>query len=186
MKKALSLFMVCLLVMSFAVMAVVPASAASPKEAIVDALKEYVPAEYLDKHLPTVENILQQLEITEEQAAGVVGCIVAADEAVDDHHHSLHLFTAEEREAVLEQLDKACKILSVRYELKMSDDPKHAGDQVAVFYKADGTKLADVDFDPVKKTSTPNDVNVEFIVLAVLLMAAAITTAVYAKKVVAR
>ncbi len=183
MKKILSLAMVCLLMMSLMVMAVLPASAASAQDDIVAALKERVPAEYLNQYLPAVENILQQLEITDEQADQIIACIAATDDAMADYHYSLHLFTAEERAAALKQLDAVCDILNVRYELKLSQDSDHNNDQVAVFYKADGTKLADVDFD-VKKTNTPSQMSVEYIVLAVVFAIGAIVTAVYGKKAV--
>lgn len=184
MKKVLSLLMVCLLVTAFTAMAIVPASAASAKEDIVASLKEHISADLLNKHLPAVENILQQLEITDEQAAQVIECIEAADAAVGDLHYSLHGFTTEERVAIVEQLNKVCKILKMHYEIEVSEDPKHIGDDVAVFYKEDGTKLADVDFDVVRKTNTPIEMDVMYVVLAIVLMAGAVVAAFYAKKAV--
>ena len=155
------------------------------QETIISSLKEHVPAEILNKHLPAIENVLQQLEITKWQTEQVVECIVAADAAVEDYHDSLSELTVKEREAVMVQVNKAAKILKARFEVKPSDNPKHVGDVIAYVYKEDGTKLADVDFD-VKKTNTTSDVNVEYVVLAVLLMAGAIATAAYAKKATAR
>ena len=191
MKKILSLAMICLLIVAFTAMAVVPAAAtnetadtvsAESRELIISVLKEHVPSEILNKHLPTVENVLNQLTITKEQADDVVECIKAADSAVEDHHDSLSEFTEDERVAVMHQVDKACEILKTNYELKLSESPKHEGDQVAIFYKEDGAKLAEVDFDAVKKTNTPSDVNVELVVLAVVFLAGAIVTATLAKK----
>lgn len=185
MKKILSLAMVCLLVVAFTTMAIIPASAASAQDTIIAALKENIPAKYLEEHLPVAENILKQLEITDEQAAEIVACIKAANDAVDDHHTSLSEFTAEEREVVLEKLDEACEILEVRYETKNVEDPAHKGDVYATFYKEDGAKLADVDFDAVKKTNVADEMNVEYAVLAVVLMVGAVVAAVYGKKALA-
>lgn len=185
MKKMLSLFAVCLLVVTFTAMAVVPAAATSNYDAIIAALKENVPSKDLEEYLPTAENILQQLDITDEQAEAVITYVKEAKAAVAEDAESVRDLPRNEKEIVVKKFNQACEALKVRYEVKPVEDPKQGNASVAIIYKQEtGEKLAEVDTTPVNKTNVTTSVSVEVIVLAVVLMAGAVVAAIYGKKAV--
>ena len=183
MKKVLSLFLACLMI---AAMAVVPVSAASPKEDMVAAFKKAVPTDYVNMYLPMVENVLQQITVTREQADGVIECINACSGKITtDKGHTLHLYTLEERLFMLEQFKKACKILNLNYKVVPSSDSDHFHDFVYIIYDANGNRLGDFDGDIVRKTNVPYEVDGGVAVLAVVLLLGAGVAAVYGKKLLA-
>lgn len=185
MKKRISLLTVCLLIVGITIMAVVPASAATPKDTITDAVKAVMPSAYANHYVPMVENILQQIDVTEAQAAAVVKSIEACKEVItEDKGASLSDYTEQERTLVLEQFDKACDALNLKYEVSISTTPAHEGDIICVVYDASGKKLGDIDGDAVKKTNTANEVNYGFAALAVVLMVGTVAAAIYGKKAV--
>lgn len=183
MKKVMSIVSVCLLLVGMMVLTVVPVSAATPKEDIIAAIKENVPAEYFEKYLPTIENTLQQVEVTAEQAEAVIANIEEAKKAVkEDKGDSLSEYTQVERQAVLAEFDTACKTLGVEYEIKPAAKPNHEGD-VDVVIKVDEKTVAVVNGDAVKKTNAPDSaVNYGLVVLAGVLAAAAVVVAARCKK----
>ena len=63
MKKVISLFAACLLLVGMMAFAGVSASAATPKEEIVAAVKAAMPDKYEAEYLPALENILSQIAI---------------------------------------------------------------------------------------------------------------------------
>ena len=183
MKKVFALLAVCLLV----VMSVVPAAAATPKEDIVASAKANLPAAYADNYLPLVENVLQQIDVTADQATKVIACIEAVKAGITtDKGSSLSEYSAAEIELVMEQFNIACETLNLTYEFKASTAPQHEGDTVCVLYDASGKKLADIDGDAVRKTDVaPSNVNYGYVALAAVLMMGAVVAAVYGKKAVA-
>jgi hypothetical protein len=186
MKKMMLLLTVCLLVIGMSVMAAVPASAATPKESIVAAVKENLPAKYADQYVPMVENILQQIDVTEAQAATVIDCIEACKGIITtDKGGSLSDYSSEEVSLVLDQFDIACKALNLKYEFVTSATPAHEGDIYCVIYNAAGNKLADIDADAVKKTNVADPVNYGYAVLAAVLVLGAVAAGIYSKKALA-
>ena len=183
MKKVISLLMVCLMTVVMTAVAVVPVSAASPKEDMIAAFKKAVPADYVTMYLPMVENVLQQITVTREQADGVIECIDAcAGTITTDKGHTLHLYTVEERRFMLEQFEKACRILNLNFKIIPSSDSDHIGDVVYIIYDANGNRLGDFDGDIVRKTNTPSEVDGGLAVLAAVLLLGAGVAAVYGKK----
>lgn len=174
---------VCLLV----VMCVVPVSAATPKEDILAAVKENLPASYSNRYLPMAENVLQQIDVTADQATKVIACINAMKAGINtDKGPSLDKYTEAEIGVVVEQFAAACEALNLTFEFKDSATPQHKSDIVCVLYDASGKKLADIDGDAVKKTDVaPTTVNYGYVALAALLALGAVAAAVYGKKAVA-
>lgn len=183
MKKVLSLVAVCLLLVGMVGFTV---SAATPKEDIVAAVKEAMPDAYESKYLPTVENVLSQIDVTAEQAEAVIANIAAAKAAVkEDKGESLSEYTRAEIEAVLAEFDAACTTLGLKYEFVDAENPAHEGDVICKVYKADGTLIGTIDGEGVKKTNAPEQNGVAMIVL-VSALALAAGAAVYGKKIAAR
>ncbi len=184
MKKVLSLVAVCLLLV--AMMSVgFAASAATPKEEIVAAVKAAMPDAYESKYLPTVENVLSQIEVTDAQAKAVIANIEAAKAAVkEDKGESLSEYPAAEAKVVLANFDEACETLGLTYKLVDSKNPDHEGDLVAEFYFGDKA-IGDIDGEPIKKTNAP-ETNAAAVIAFVGALALAAGAAVCGKKVAAR
>ena len=78
MKKVISLFAACLLLVGMMAVAGFSASAATPKEDIVAAVKDAMPDKYEEQYLPMLENVLNQIDVTAEQAEEVIGSVETA------------------------------------------------------------------------------------------------------------
>lgn len=183
MKKVMSIVLACVLLASMMVLSIVPVSAATPKEDIIAAVKANVPAEYVEKYLPTLENVLQQVEVTAEQAEKVIANIETAKEAVkEDKGDSLSEYAKEEVTVIVAEFGKACETLGLEYEMKPAENATHEGD-VDVVVKLEDKVIATVDGDAVKKTNTPDSaVNYGLVALAGVLAAAAVVVATRCKK----
>lgn len=182
MKKVLSIISACLILVCVMVMAIAPVSAATPKEDIVAAAKDLIPAEYQAEYLPMLENVLQQVEVDAAQATAVIDNMKAAKAAVaEDKGASLSEYTTAEQAAVIAEVKDACTTLGLTCEITPAEDPTHEGDVDFYIYK-EGEKIADLDLD-VKKTNT--SVDYTMIVAAVALIVVAAGAAVCGKKLVA-
>ena len=182
MKKVLSIISACLILVGIMAMAIAPVSAATPKEDIIAAAKEQIPAKYHEEYLPMLENVLQQVEVNAEQAAAVIENMKAAKAAIpEDKGASLSEYTAEQQKIVVAEVKDACTTLGLTCEVTPAENPTHEGDVDFYIYK-DAQKIADIDLD-VKKTNT--SVDYTMIVVASLLVVVAAGAAVYGKKLVA-
>ncbi len=182
MKKVLSIVSACLVLACVMVMAIAPVSAATPKEDIVAAAKELIPAKYHEEYLPMLENVLQQVEVDANQAAAVIDNMKAAKEAIsEDKGDSLSNYTQAQQKAVVAEIKDACTTLGLTCEITPAENPTHEGDVDFYIYK-DNQKIADIDLD-VKKTNT--SVDYAMIAMASLLVVVAAGAAVYGKKLVA-
>ncbi len=183
MKKVMSIVSVCLVLACVMVMAIAPVSAATPKEDIIAKAKELIPAAYQAEYLPLLENTLQQVEVSAEQATAVIANMEAAKAAIkEDKGDSMSDYTAAEQKAVLAEIKAACTTLGLTCEITPAEKPTHEGDVDFYIYAADGDKIADIDFD-VKKTDSAVDYTM--IVAAAGLAIVAAVSAVYGKKLVA-
>ena len=182
MKKVLSLVAVCLLLVGMMSVGFA-ASAATPKEEIVAAVKAAMPDAYEAKYIPMVENTLSQIEVTAEQAAAVVANIDAVKATIkEDKGDSLSEYTADESKVVLAEFGAACETLGLGYKVVEAENPTHEGDVTVEVYKlTDNAPVGAVDGDGVKKTNAPA-VNVAAISAFVLALGAAFVS----KKVAAR
>ena len=183
MKKVLSLVSVCLVLACVMVMAVAPVSAATPKEDIIAKAKELIPAAYQAEYLPLLENTLQQVEVTAEQATAVIANMEAAKAAVkEDKGDSLSDYTQAEQAAVVAEMKAACTALGLKCEITPAEKPVHEGDVDFYVYAPTGEKIADIDHD-IKKTDSAVDYTM--IAAAAGLAIVAAVSAVYGKKLVA-
>ncbi len=179
MKKVLSIVSACMVLAVVMVLAIAPVSAATPKDDIVATAKELIPAAYQDELLPMIENVLQQIEVTADQAAAVIENMKTAAAAVaEDKGDSASDYTSAEQAAVLAELKAALTTLGLTYEFTPAENPAHEGDVDFYVYK-EGTKIADIDLD-VKKTNTAVDYTM--IVAAVALIVVAAGAGLYGKK----
>lgn len=184
MKKVITLAAVCLLLIGMMSIGFT-ASAATPKEDIVAAVKEAMPDAYESKYLPMLENVLSQIDVTAEQAEAVIANIKAAKAAVsEDKGESLSEYPVAESKVVMANFDAACTTLGLTYKLVESEDPDHEGDLVCEIYKGD-KKIGDADGEGIKKTNAP-DVNVAVMIALVSTLALAGGAVVFSKKIAAR
>lgn len=185
MKKVISLFAACLLLVGMMAFAGFSASAATPKEDIVAAVKDAMPDQYEEQYLPMLENVLNQINVTAEQAEEVIGYIAAVKAAItEDKGSSLSEYSKEEVEVVLDNFDKACTALGLTYEFVDAENPSHEGDVDCIIYTEEGTKIGSVDGDGVKKTNAP-ETNTASVVVFGVFAVLAVGAAVYGKKLVA-
>ena len=183
MKKIIAMLVLCVLLMSMVASVAVSAAPPTPKERIVMAMRENMPAQLATKWIPTAENVLRQIPVSEEQADGVIACILRCRAFIKNYKgESIHHYTKEEMNYALEQFYLACEILRLRYTVSFSKDPDHVNDVVYTLYTETGKKLADLDGDTVRKTNVPeSNVNYVYVVLAATLLLGAVA-AVYAGK----
>ena len=185
MKKVISLFAACLLLVGMMAFAGFSASAATPKEDIVAAVKAAMPDKYEEHYLPMLENVLSQIEVTADQAEEVIGYIDAVKAAVKaDKGPSLSEYSAAEIEVVVDNFDKACTALGLTYEFVDAENATHEGDVDCIIYLEDGTKIGSIDGDGVKKTNAP-ETNVALMVAFGAFVVVALGAAVYGKKLLA-
>ena len=185
MKKVLSLCVACLLLVGMFAVAGFSASAASPKESIIAAAKAAIPSKYEKNYLATMENVLQQIDVTEAQAEAVIANINAAKAAVQaDKGASLSEYTPAEVQGILDNFDAACTTLGLTYKLVPAENPQHEGDVDCQIFLANGQQIASLNGDVVKKTNAPES-GMAFAALAGVLVLAAVAAAVYSKKLAA-
>lgn len=185
MKKVISLFAACLLLVGMMAFAGFSASAATPKEDIVAAVKAAMPDKYEDQYLPMLENVLSQIDVTAEQAEKVIGYVDTVKAAIKaDKGASLSEYSKEEAAVVLDNFDKACTTLGLTYEFVDAEDPDHEGDVDCIIYLEEGTKIGSVDGDGVKKTGAPETNTALMVVFGAFVVVAA-GAAVYGKKLLA-
>lgn len=183
MKKVMSIVSVCLVLTCVMAMAIAPVSAATPKEEIMAKAKELIPVAYQAEYLPMVENVLQQIDVSSEQAAAVIADMEAAAAAIEkDKGNSLSNYSEAERAAVLAEIDDACTTLGLSYEIVPAENPTHEGDMNFILKDQNGDKIANIDPD-VKKTGSAVDCTM--VVAAIGLAALAIVAGVYGKKLAA-
>ncbi len=162
----------------------------APKEEIVKKAKELIPAAYQAEYIPMIENTLQQVDVTVEQAAVVIKKMQNAKAAVkEDKGDSLSRYTKEEQKAVMNEVKAAAKTLGLEVVVEPVAEEKqdHAGDVAVVIKKKDTATgenkvISNIDLD-VKKTDSAVDYTM--IVAAAGLAIVAAVSAVYGKKLVA-
>lgn len=184
MKKIISVLMLCVLVVGMVAMSTVSVCAASPKQDIIDFIKKDLPKEYADSFLPLAENLLKQITVDAEQAEKVIACMEECKAVLNEEKGpSLHAYNKEEITFVLEQFAEACEVLNLTFTYELVQTPVHENDIVCEIYNAAGQKLADVDFDAVKKTNVPeSEVNYGYVALAAALMLGAVVAVFVGKK----
>ena len=184
MKKLLSLLLACLMLAGVMATAVVPVSAAGPKEDMIDACREYMPEPLLKEYLPLIENVLSQITVSQDQAVQVIECIKESRAFFKEYKGiTLHYYTQEERQFAVDMVARICEILFLTVKYNHSTDSDHHDDMVCEIYNANGQLIAVLDGDAVKKTNVPeSDVNYTYVVLAAMLTVGAAGAVVASKK----
>ncbi len=162
------------IVLAVAVFAV-PVSAATPREKVASAVKAAIPKAYNDLFVASVDNILNQVEVTEDQAAQVIAIIDETKAKLPDRGHSLHQYSDEEIAYATEQFGKACAVLNITYKIVAKKGAIHVGDIVCELYY-NNTLIGVLDGDiGVKKTGADMSNTVSALAIAggAVLMAAA-------------
>ena len=197
MKKLIAVLVLCMMITGIVASAAVPVSAATPKERIVTSAEENLPKDIVSYYLPTIENILSQVTVSEEQADQVIDCILESRKYFEAtggfKGPSLHDYTDEQVRYALQMVYHVCDILNLRYEYVPSTNPKHTNDMIFIVYNASGQKLGEFDGDAVKKTNVPDGevsasatpVNYGYVALAAVLVIGAAGAVVVGKKLTA-
>ena len=185
-KKLLSVLLVCVLAVGLTMTAVMPVSAATPKEQLVDCAKENLPAEMIERYLPAIENTLRVISVSQEQADQVADCIVETREYFESTGGfkgvSLHSYTLAQQQYAIEMVQRMCDILNLSPRFSFSTNAQHENDTVVSIYDANGKCVAVLDGDAVKQTNTPYDVNFGYVAAAAALLLGAVVVAVMGKK----
>lgn len=177
MKKTISLLLALVFALS---LCVVPAFAATPAERVASSVKDAIPSAYKDLFVATIDNVINQISVSEEQANQVIAIVDETKAAVKDKGHSLHSYTAEEKNYVLGQFDKACKVLNITYKMVAKKNAVHANDVVFDLYY-NGAKIGSIDGDVSVKT-TGADVNGNVVALSVVAGVALMVAAAFVFK----
>lgn len=182
MKKLIAMLMACLMLVGMT--ATVSVSAASPKEDMIDACEEYMPEPLLKEYLPLIQNILAQIEVSQDQADQVIECIKESREFFKEYKGvTLHYYTQEERKFAVDMVSRICDILFLTAKYSHSTDKDHHNDVVCEIYDSNGRLIGILDGDVVKKTNAPeSDVNYGYIVVAAVVMVGAAGAIVASKK----
>ena len=119
MKKIISVVMlVAVLMGAFSVCAF-----ADAKADIVAKAKEVCPDGYEKEYIPALENILSQIEVTDEQAKIVIAAMENSKAIVNSGKGTkLDDYTEAERSHVIADLNKACEALGITYSIVEKDE----------------------------------------------------------------
>ncbi len=91
---------------------------ADAKADIIAKAKEVCPDAYEAEYIPALENILAQIEVTDEQAAVVIAAMENSKAIVNSGKGtSLSDYTAAEKEQVIADLNKATDALNIGYKI---------------------------------------------------------------------
>ena len=177
MKKTISILLVLVFALS---LCVVPTFAATPSQKLASAAKDAIPTHYKDRYEVIVDNVLNQISVSEEQANDVIAIINETTAKIKDKGQSLHSYTDDEKAYVLGQFDKACKVLNLTYKVIAKKNPVHKGDVIYELYY-NGAKIASLDGDTAIKT-TGTDVNGNIVAISLVAGVALLAAAAFVFK----
>ncbi len=139
MKKIVSV--VTLIAMLMGVFAV--CALADPKEDIIAKATDVCPDGYENEYIPAAQNILNQIQVTEEQAATVTAAIEDARAIVNSGKGTrIDDYTQEEKDQVIGDLQTACKSLGIWYRLVEGEKSTIVEFYVVDALDAEGNALA--------------------------------------------
>lgn len=177
MKRVLSL--ICVVAILLGAMALT--AFASPKDDILSAVKESVPADILERYQTQGVNMLNQIDVTQEQAEQVIAYIKQAGPLLKAGTVSGHQYTPAERQTLVGLFDSICATLHLTYNITTKATGLHQNDIIIhVYYN--GKIVGDLDGDFVKQTGgtatdTTENLAVIVSVLALLTVASAVIAA---------
>lgn len=147
------------------------------KTRIYEAAKAACPAELQAKYLGTVQNTLNQIDVTAEQADAVIAIIDEAKAEIDlSQGVSLSEYKAEDRDKAINYVNKAAEILDVTVTFEAAPNPVHKGDMIAIV-TYNGAKIADIDGETVKVTGGNAASTALFAVVSIALAGASVVVA---------
>lgn len=152
-------------------------ASAATRDEVIATVEADMPDSYKDLYMDTIKNIFSQIETTDEQCDKLIEIINRFASTIDlTKGHSMHNYTAQEKDYIFSIVDEVCALLNISYEIV----PKQAGelhtnDIKAMIYGPNGELLGELDGDIIKRTDSP-DKSVDFTGLytsgALLLLAA--------------
>ena len=184
MKKFVSILLALVAVLSCFAMSV----AAAPKDDVIAAAKKNIPTKYEKYYLVSLENTLNAVEVTKEQAAELVKLIEDTRAVIKtDKGMTLHNYTKEESDLILTNFKKGCDILNLSYKI-VDGNYSHKGDVAFQIYDKNGKLLTTLDGDIVKKTDVSAENNKTYMLIAVLaaVVVAGGAAFVFSRKVAAK
>ena len=176
---------ICAVLVAVMALALAVSASAATKQDVIDKFEASVPENYHPLILGQVENILNQIDITEEQADKLIALMdetAANMSKFTDKGHSLEAYVSEERDFCVGQFSEACDVLGLTYTISTKANGYHSGDEVYSVYDASGKKLGDLDGDIDVKTTDKVETSVVLPAAAVVLAVLAGFSAVVAKK----
>ena len=171
---------VLLTIVAVLVCSVLSVSAATAQEQVIDALKAIPAAANNGNVVEKTQVALKKVNPTDAQCAQIVTWLGELKTAVPtDKGPKASAYTAAEKQAVLDFIDKVAKLLGYKYEAKTSA----TGDMVLTVFNADGSTLLSYDAAIIQITGV-NEFNTSYLYLAagLVLLAAAGAFVVIRKK----
>lgn len=154
---------------------------ATDKNDVLKAIKEAMPGEYFSVQYVAIENMLNQVEVSSEQADQLLALVADVKANVQDKGPSLSSYSKADIQLVIADLQKAADILGLTMTLETkTDNPLYVGDTIAVFTNAEGKRIGTLDGYVIKKTDVVATNYAPFVVVAMLALAG--VSAVVTKK----
>lgn len=131
---------------------------AAGKQDVINAARNAIPPDYGYLYLIQLENILSQIEISEENCDRIIEIIDELAQSIKDSGHTLHLYAEENVEYILELFDEICTLCDLTYEYRPAAKQPHwhPGDVECLVYDSGGRLLGvfDGDLNIVKSTGS--------------------------------
>ncbi|MBQ7822445.1 MAG: InlB B-repeat-containing protein, partial [Clostridia bacterium] len=151
MKKLISVLLILVMLTALAVS--VNADDAA-KTRLYNAAKDACPTAYHDRYLGIAQNILNQIDVTSEQADQVIALVEEGKAFFTTNKGpSLDAYTEEEIDKAVDLFERACAILSITAKVSAVADPEHEGDVIfKLYYNSD--HIASIDGDVITTSSS--------------------------------
>ena len=102
-------------------------ASAATRDEVIATVEADMPDSYKDLYMDTVKNIFSQIETTDEQCDKLIEIINRFASTIDlTKGHSMHNYTAQEKDYIFSIVDEVCTLLNISYEIV----PKQAGDDI--------------------------------------------------------
>lgn len=135
---------------------------AATKQDVIKTAESFVPGDYNFLYLIQFENILAQTDLSAEKYDRIIEIIEKLGKSVTDSGHSLHFYTAENQNYILEYFDEVCDIcgFTYKYDIAGKSPQWHPGDVICMIYDSGGRLIGILDGDQdkiVNKTNTQDN-----------------------------
>ncbi|PWM47062.1 MAG: hypothetical protein DBX47_01390 [Clostridiales bacterium] len=141
----------------------------------------------------TVTKLMEQIEITSEEADQVVSAIKEVNTVITKDNGPSYTdasgkpaYTVAQRDAIIKSMDKVCATLDITYEYQAVSQGNTNDVKIVFKDRQTGNVLASYDGDPIKDTSSvveeTSSVNYTLIAISGVLVAVSAVAYIYAKK----